>query len=221
MVVIKEKIIIDIKSFKEGLLEMPFVLSVTRYNGSFWKIIADESSSNLEKDKISNYIDNFSGQYQYEFFKKVDNTSLKDAILYRTSFSSKYIKHVYNTSLKIIMNQELTESEYEELSDLVELIDNNYDFYVRNNYKNDIIKKKKDFGINFLDDFSAMNHAKGGTVEQVLSLLSKYSSIPILCITGSIESLYAVVSTILPDENISEQEIKEFKKRIELFLSNI
>jgi len=218
MIIQKEKVVYEVKRFKEGLFAMPFVLNVVRFNNSMWSITLDKESSNLEKEKVEKYVEGFSGEFQYEFFKKVDGEVFKEAMIYRSNVYPKYVKHVANTTLIVITAQELKTEEFDELNQLVESLDENYDLAIRKDFKNNIIKKKKQFGSDFIDEFSAMNHANNKSTIQIMNLIGKYPSIPILCLTGSIETLYVVISSIQPDEDITQQEIDEFKKRIEIFL---
>ena len=221
MIVKKQKFVADAERFKDGLNAMPFVLSVKRVNGAVWSIMLDDTSGDVQINKVEDYIDNFSGEFVYEFEKNVDGEILEEIILYRSSFYQKFIKKVANEKTEVITREELTDQELQELESIIYSIDDNHDLTIRKRLIKSTIKKKMLFGEEFINQFSAMNHANGKTTDQILGLLSKYPSLPTLCLTGSIESLQVIMETIVPDEYITEDELNEFKRRVDIFLESI
>ncbi len=168
-----------------------------------------------------------------KFTKIINYTALNEAISLRTglgelltkidySFPSGFSKDEELTdNLVFHFNTALTSDQKDELANLMNDIDDNYDLVVRQKIQNGIIKDKMNFGKQFISMFAANNEYQDKTSEQVGLMLTKYPSLIMCCLTGSIESLYYIVSTIEPDEAITQEEINEFKKRLEIFLQGL
>ena len=102
------KSVFNFKSFKDGLMEMPFVLDVKRFNGSIIAVTLYEGSSDIESDKVYSYADNFENEYCYTYEKQLNPEILKEALDYRLSFISKILKRTYlNGVVTIVSSSEL------------------------------------------------------------------------------------------------------------------
>ena len=77
------------------------------------------------------------------------------------------------------------------------------------------------FGMEFLKKFSANNVYLGKTSAQIDALLAAYPDLIHACLTGSLLSLYATMLSMTASANISQDEIDEFTKRIQIYLGII
>ena len=94
-------------------------------------------------------------------------------------------------------------------------------YVARKGIEDNVMNPAMEFGRSFLRKFSANNIALGKTGAQINALLSTYPALIDACLTGSLNSLYATVSGMVPDANISQGEIDEFTKRLEIYLGII
>jgi hypothetical protein len=168
-----------------------------------------------------------------KFTKIINYTALNEAIHLRTSLGEYLTRIDYSfpngfskdeeliDNLVFHFNTALSSDQKDELADLINKIDDNYDLVVRHGMQNGIIKDKMTFGKEFIAMFAANNNYREKTAEQIGAMLAKYPSLVICCLTGSIEALYGIMLTVQPDGNIYQDEINEFKKRIELFLGGM
>ncbi len=168
-----------------------------------------------------------------KFTKIINYTVLNEAINLRTNLGELIDKIEYSFPNGFSKDEELTDNlvfhfntalssdKKDELAELINNIDDNYDLAVRHQMQNGIIKDKMTFGREFIAMFAANNNYKDKTAEQIGAMLSKYPNLIMCCLTGSIEALYGIMLTIQPDSNIDQEEIDEFKKRIEIFLQKI
>jgi len=89
---------------------------------------------------------------------------------------------------------------------------------MRNMLETNVMGPAMSFGMEFLKRFSANNLYLEKTDVQIGALLNTYPDLIHACITGSLKSLYATMLSMTADENISQGEIDEFKKRVEIYL---
>jgi hypothetical protein len=165
-----------------------------------------------------------------KFTKILDYTVLCEALKLRTSLKSVLNKIDYSFPSGFSEGEELTDNlvfhfssalnseQKDELASLVNAIDENYDLVVRNNIKNKKVKDKVAFGKDFINVVSANNEYMQKDSLKIAALLEDYPSLIVCCLTGSIELLYGLLVSIEPDDNISIEELREYKKRIELFM---
>lgn len=119
--------------------------------------------------------------------------------------------------LHIITNTVLSSSEEDELIAIV----NNYDSspliqrkYIKDNYATPAMG----FGADFIAEFGANNVALGKTEAQIDSLIADNPTLISAALSGSIKSLHRIISDLVADANISQDEIDEFKRRLEVYL---
>ena len=166
------------------------------------------------------------------FTKEINYSILKDAIRLRTSLNDVVYKIEYSfnqdpdaepliDNLVLHCNRALLSDERDELVTLVNAIDDTYDLVVREKIKFSTTKQKMEFGHDFLSMLSANNEYYEKTGTQISTLLAMYPNLIMCCLTGSIETLLGLVQTMVPDENISADELAEFTKRIEIFLGSL
>ena len=84
-----------------------------------------------------------------------------------------------------------------------------------------ITQKKMIFGKEMITRYSSMNSLKNFTGDQVIQAAQKFSSIQMLLLSGSIGTVYGMISMMTPDEVVSLDEINYFKGLIESFNSEI
>jgi hypothetical protein len=167
------------------------------------------------------------------FTTQINYSILNDAIRLRTSLSDviekveysfnsyKYEQQELVDNLGIHCNRALLSSERDEIVNLVNSINDDYDLVIRDKIKKTISNQKIEFGKDFLSVFAASNTYLNKSAEQISNLLGQYPNLIMCCLTGSIETLLALVHTITPDDNISQSELDEFIKRIEIFLASL
>lgn len=165
-----------------------------------------------------------------KFTKIVDYTVLYEALNLRTSLGSVLDRIDYSFPHGFSEGDELTDNlvfhfsvalssdQKDELANLVNSIDENYDLVIRHNIKNKTIKDKVAFGKEFINVVSANNDYMQKDALKIAALLETYPSLIVCCLTGAIELLYGLIISMQPDENISAEELSEYKKRIELFM---
>ncbi len=167
---------------------------------------------------------------------ELDTIILEQAIKLRTSIGSHLIKveysfipdHIKNLgyqyeedNLLLHFDKALLADERDEIVNLVNNLNDEYDLVARDKLQKNIIKDKMVFGKNFMEVFAANNAYRNKTAQQIGGMLAKYPSLITCCLTGSIETLYGLLLIIEADENISQEEIDEFRKRVEIFLGGL
>ena len=101
---------------------------------------------------------------------------------------------------------------------------NNYathPYKTRKTIEDTVMNPAMAFGMDFLKKFSSNNLYLQKTDEQIGALLDTYPSLVIACITGSLKALNFTIMGMTANENISQEEIDEFKKRVQLYLGII
>jgi hypothetical protein len=166
--------------------------------------------------------------HTYSFTKKIKYGVLVDAINLKTTLGSLFVSYGYKESkeedlsdnLTIVFNRVLLSHEEDEINDLINNLNDNHELVVRHGIRMNEVKNKMSFGKSFIDIFAANNVYRNKSSEQVAVMLQSYPSLIMCCLTGSIEALYSIVSNMLPDPNITEEELEDFKKIIEIFLDS-
>lgn len=121
--------------------------------------------------------------------------------------------------LKVSFNKVLYSSEENTLADLMNSYGPNHKFVVRKYIEDNIMNPAMGFGMNFLSKFSANNIYLGKTAIQVNTLLAQYPDLIHAALTGSLNTLLYVMGTMVPSENISQEEIDEFRDRLKIYLN--
>jgi hypothetical protein len=84
-----------------------------------------------------------------------------------------------------------------------------------------ITQKKMNFGKEMITRYSSMNSLKEFNASQVVAAAQKFASIQALLLSGSIGTVYGIISAMIPDELVSQEEIDYFKLMIENFNTEI
>lgn len=84
-----------------------------------------------------------------------------------------------------------------------------------------ITQKKIIFGREMIAKYSSMNSLKNFDANQVVAAAVKFASIQALLLSGSIGTVYGMISMLAPDELVSQSEIDYFKALIENFNAEI
>lgn len=80
-----------------------------------------------------------------------------------------------------------------------------------------ITQKKIIFGKDMIARYSSMNSLKEFSANQVVSAALKFSTIQSLLLCGSIGTVYGIISSLVPNELVLQEEIDYFKALIENF----
>lgn len=164
---------------------------------------------------------------KYYFTKNVNDEVLDEAIKLRSDLGNIYLgssveinqdESVNDDNIEIRFNRAITAAEKDQIINLINLIDDNYDLVIRKKIEQDTMVRSMQFGQQFLAQFSANNIYRGKSAVQVAAIIQTYPDLINYALTGSMSGLHYMVSNMTPDENISQEEIDEFKKRIEFFL---
>lgn len=160
--------------------------------------------------------------FEYTYEKVVDPQILQTMILFNDSLRPKFSSiSLEESSVTVSFSEALTVSEHDELNVIVSDYSETHELVVRDSIERNVMSAAMLFGQTFLTKFAANNIYRGKTSEQINSLLSTYPTLILAAQTGSLNTLYAVISSMVPADNISQEEIDEFKKRLELYLGLI
>ena len=124
-------------------------------------------------------------------------------------------------NLLLHFDKALLSEEKDEIANIVNSLNDDYDLVKRDRIKKGIIKDKMAFGHDFMAMFAANNEYRNKTAQQIGGMLAKYPALITCCLTGSIESLYGLVLTMKEDEFVTQEEIDEFKLRLEIYLGGL
>ena len=158
--------------------------------------------------------------WRYEYTKEnVDGEVLNEMILFNSNLRAKSIGiSIAGTDIECCFNAALEPSEHDELNVIIDQYGPSHELVVRKGIETNTMVKCMKFGESFLAKFTANNIYREKSSAQISSLLSTYPDLIHCCITGSLQSLYYIISNMVASENISQDEIDEFKLRLEIFL---
>lgn len=167
--------------------------------------------------------------HEYNFTLGAEASILKDIIMLNDtlrplvsniSVSTNMDGSVDDDNVSIETTAVLLSAEEDELNTAI----NGYSanpLVVRYQIEHNTMNPAMTYGMNFLAKFSANNLYLGKTALQINTLLDTYPELIHAAITGSLVALYQTMCTMVADANISQEEIDEFKKRLEIYLGII
>lgn len=159
----------------------------------------------------------------------IDSEVLNEAIRLRTTLRNIFIGSltsekldlngaVFDDNIELQFTRALTSSEHDEVTNLINIIGPSYDLMIRKNIENATMSWAIKTGQEILAQFGANNLYRGKTAEQIEALVTGYPDLIHSLITGSLQTTYTVFTQMTPDANISQEEIDEFKARLEVIL---
>lgn len=163
----------------------------------------------------------------YKYTKVLDNEVLTEAIQLRTTLRNEFIGCHYAVAtdgtapidnICLDFSRALTSSEQDEITNIVNAMGPTYDLVIRKSIEQNTMKWATEKGAEVLRQFAANNLYRGKTAEQVEALVTDYPDIIHSLLTGSLQTAYITFSNMVPDVNISQEEIDEFKLRLAVIL---
>jgi hypothetical protein len=164
---------------------------------------------------------------KYYYTKNLNSAVLDEAIRLRTSLRSAFIRclvrinhddTVEDNNVELEFSRALTSAEHDEITTIVNLIDDTYDLVVRKGIEENTMAWAMETGKTLLAQFASNNLYRGKTSSQIESLVMNQSVLIQSLLTGSLTTAYGVLLNMSPDANISQDEIDEFKIRLEIVL---
>lgn len=164
---------------------------------------------------------------KYYYTKNLDAEVLMEAIQLRTSLRSVFVGchvlvngdgSVSDDNIEIEFSRALISTELDEVTNIVNLIDSSYDLMIRKTIQRDTMTWARRKGVELMDIFSSNNVFANKTPTQVRALVANYPVLLNSLMTGSLQTAYGEFLTMVPDENIAQSEIDEFKLRLEIIL---
>lgn len=164
---------------------------------------------------------------KYYYTKDLSAEVLTEAIQLRTTIRKEFVTCLVtmagdgslpedNVSLEF--DRALTSSEQDEITNIVNAIGPTYDLVIRKNIELGTMAWAEQKGHMILRQFASNNMYQGKTDDQVDALATKYPDIIHTLVTGSLTASYRLFSSMVPDENISQDEIDEFTLRLAIIL---
>lgn len=164
---------------------------------------------------------------RYCYTKPMDSTALQEAINLRTTLrkvvesiqvSGDFFSEMEEDNIEIVTNRALTSAEQDEITNLVNEIDETYDLYVRAKIERSTMSWAMTVGKEMLCKFSSNNLYRGKSNDQTDALVENYPHLIHALLTGSLTKAYREFVSMVPDENISQEEIDEFALRLLIIL---
>jgi hypothetical protein len=163
--------------------------------------------------------------YYYTKDHEINPVVLVDLIKL-SSLSTKFesLKAVYRPdshmmdSVEVYMSEVLLSEDEDILIDIINDYSQSCEMEIRYNLERDLINPAMGYGRELLAKFGSLNVYKQKTDAQIQALTSTMQPLIIDLLTGSLKQAYSKALALLPDENITAEEISEFQKRIGWFL---
>ena len=163
---------------------------------------------------------------RYEFSKELKayhQETLYEELKFRSELSEFIegisVSNANEKKLTIITNKDFSLEEIERLKLLIDSISDSHELVIRKKLQVEVVSDAMSSGMQFLEAFSANNVYRQKTAEQINNLLNDYPMLITCCATGSLVTLRQLLDTMQPDENISQEEIEEFTKRLDFMLT--
>lgn len=164
---------------------------------------------------------------KYYYTKDINAGVLNEAINLRTTLRREFIKcqvcsesdgSIQDDNIEIEFSRALTSSEQDEITNLINAIGPTYDLVIRKNIETNTMAWAEQKGQMILRQFAANNIYKQKTDDQVEALVTQYPDLIHSLITGSLKTSLKVFMTMVPDNNISREELDEFVLRLQIIL---
>lgn len=134
------------------------------------------------------------------------------------------LKVVYNIetlrmdTVEIYMNEVLLSEDEDKLSSIINEYSLSHPLEVRQNLENTLINPAMSYGREIVAKMGTNNVYQNKTDEQIAAISLQFNEMIIDLLTGSLKQAYYKCLSLEPNENISQDEIEEFTKRIGWFL---
>lgn len=164
---------------------------------------------------------------KYYYTKPMDSNTFQEAVNLRTTLrkviegiqvSGDFFSETEDDNIEIVANRALTSAEQDEITNLVNTIDQTYDLYLRAKIEKSTMSWAMTIGKEMLCKFSSNNLYRGKSDAQVDALVENYPHLIHALLTGSLTKAYREFISMVPDENISQEEIDEFALRLLIIL---
>ncbi len=158
----------------------------------------------------------------------IDPEVLTEAIALRIPFSdvctgikTRYPKpsdENQDTYTEIHLSRTLTSEEHDQITAIINALGPSYDLQIRKGIEKNVMVWAMEQGHLLLRQFAANNIYRQKTPEQLTRLLDEKCLLITSLMTGSLTIAYSELSATIADEDFSQEEIDEFKLRLEIAL---
>lgn len=159
----------------------------------------------------------------------IDNEVLKESILLRTTLRTIFIDLMISEKLddngalvddniEMQFSRALTSLEQDEITNLVNMVGPTYDLMIRKNIELNTMSWAQKEGMKLMSILGANNLYRQKTFSQVEALTTQYPELIHSMLTGSLTITKSIFDNMTPDANISQEEIDEFKLRVNIIL---
>ena len=159
----------------------------------------------------------------------IDLEVLNEAIRLRTSLRQVFIggytsdkrdeyDRIFDDNIELQFTRALVSTEIDEITNLINIIGPSYDLVIRKGIEKNTMAWAIKTGAEILAQFGANNLYRQKTQDQVEALVTGYPELIHSLVTGSLTITYKVFTSMVPTANISQEEIDEFKLRLEIIL---
>jgi hypothetical protein len=135
---------------------------------------------------------------------------------------------VEDDNIEIIISELLLSEELDELNNAINSYENTGELATRYNIEINTMNRASDFGNSLVQKFASNNIYRGkhiteiernGVTKPITShIVDEHLTLIVNMLTGSLTDVYRTMSTLPPDELITQEELDEFKRRLEIYL---
>lgn len=159
----------------------------------------------------------------------IDSEVVGEAIRLRTTLKDVFIGgftsdkrdaqgDIFDDNIELQFTRALVSSEQDEITGIINMIGPSYDLMIRKNIELNTMSWAIKKGSEILAQFGANNLYRGKTEEQIEALVTQYPELIHSLVTGSLQTTYGIFLAMVPDANISQEEIDEFRIRLQIIL---
>jgi len=159
----------------------------------------------------------------------IDSEVLGEAIRLRTTLKDVFIGgftsdkkdmqgNVLDNNIELQFTRALVSSEQDEIPAIINMIGPSYDLMIRKNIELNTMSWAIKKGQEVLAQFGANNLYRGKTQSQISALVTQYPDLIHSLVTGSLTTTYCIFLSMVPDANIGQEEIDEFRIRLQIIL---
>lgn len=159
----------------------------------------------------------------------VDSEILTEAIQLRTSVRKEFTGclisqkkdeqgAILDNNIELHFSRALSSAEHDEITLIINNYGPGYDLVIRKSIEKNVASWARKQGTELVDKLGANNMYRGKTPTQIEALVTEYPILVTSLLTGSLNTAYAIFLNKLPDANITQEEIDEFKLRLEIIL---
>lgn len=167
---------------------------------------------------------------KYFFTKEnVDSEILTEAIQLRTTLRTVFLgcliseerselDVILDDNIEVQFSRALISTELDEITNIINIIGPSYDLVIRKSIELNTMSWAIKTGQQLMAQLGANNLYAGKTAEQVHALATAYPELIHSMITGSLATTYGIFLAMVPDANITQEEIDEFTLRLKVIL---